>query len=499
MKLTGQVIPLPQSAPRPAAIRFSPTGVLEVADRPAAAEPFIVPGLIDSHTHPLDAGLLLLFADLDTCRSVAEVLDRIRTRSAQARDIGMLFAYRLDPDSLAEKRYPTRDEIDTALSDVPVLVYRIDGHSAVTNSAGLALAGERTLRFPGVDKDGAGNPSGVLRGQAYERTARLFKRRLQPEHIQESLRLAGTEAASRGVTTLAGLVGLEDTSDDEWRVMLEALAAMPVRAETFIQTWNAKTAVGFGLKRIGGCLLIDGSFGSRTAALAADYSDATGSDGVLYVSDEQLTNFLRQANEAGLQTAVHAIGDRAMQQVLRCHEQVGVNSDNRLRHRVEHAELLAPDQIAQLARLGLVLGVQPAFEARWGGPDRMYSQRLGERWRRTNPFRSLLDAGVALAGGSDAPITPIDPVAGIRAAMNHPNPDQRVTGFEALAMFTTTAAYSLGIEKEAGSIEPGRQADFTVLTADPRSGEDIEVVATFRSGKCIYKNDKLSDRLHMEE
>ena len=89
----------------------------------------------------------------------------------------------------------------------------------------------------------------------------------------------------------------------------------------FIQTWNAKTAVGFGLKPVGGCLLIDGSFGSRTAALAADYSDATGSDGVLYVSDEQLTNFLRQANEAGLQTAVHAIGDRAVQQVMRCHEQ----------------------------------------------------------------------------------------------------------------------------------------------------------------------------------
>ena len=110
---------------------------------------------------------------------------------------------------------------------------------------------------------------------------------------------------------------------------------------------------------------------------------------------------------------------------------------NPLRHRIEHAELLAPALIGRnWPGSALSSASSPRSRRRWGGPDRMYSRRLGERWRRTNPFRCLLDSGVALAGGSDAPITPIDPVAGIRAAINHPNPDQRVTGLEALAMFT---------------------------------------------------------------
>jgi predicted amidohydrolase YtcJ len=121
----------------------------------------------------------------------------------------------------------------------------------------------------------------------------------------------------------------------------------------------------------------------------------------------------------------------------------------------------------------------------------MYAGRLGERWRRTNRFRHLLNAGVTLAGGSDAPITPVNPVAGIRAAMNHPNPDQRLTGNEALALFTTGAAFALNMEQRCGTLEPGKDADFTILSADPRIDAECHVLATFRAGQCIYKNDDL--------
>jgi predicted amidohydrolase YtcJ len=460
----------------------------------AAGDPhgFILPGLIDSHTHPLDLGLLLLFADLDGCRTVAEVVERLRARRGQAVELGMLLGYRLEPDSLAEKRYPNRVELDSAVGDVPVLVYRVDGHSACANSSGLALVGDRTLALPGAGSDG------VLRGPAYEKAASIFKHHLKPEHVKESLRLAGIEAARKGVTAIGALGGVQDTSRDEWRALLDGLAGLPVRAEPFLQTWDVHTALDFGLKRVGGCLLIDGSFGSGTAALLSDYSDVAGA-GTLYVTDEHLVAFYKTANAAGLQTAVHAIGDRAVEQVIRCHERAGTEPGNPLRHRIEHAELLSPVQVERVARLGLVLGVQPAFEGAWGGPDRMYARRLGERWRSTNPYRSLLDAGVALAGGSDAPITPTDPVAGIRSAMNRPNPGQRVTGPEALAMFTSAAAFSLGLEDDMGTIEPGKQADFTVLTADPRTDDDCAVVATFRSGRCIHQDCRLSDYLQMEE
>ena len=117
----------------------------------------------------------------------------------------------------------------------------------------------------------------------------------------------------------------------------------------------------------------------------------------------------------------------------------------------------------------------------------MYARRLGDRWKSTNPYRSLLSAGVVLAGGSDAPITPVDPLAGIRAAANHPNPDQRIWGNDACAMFTTTAAYSLGLEMLIGRVAPGFAADLTVLSADPRSDSSARILAAYVSGELCWK------------
>ena len=437
----------------------------------------------------------------------------------------MMLGFNLEPDRLQERRYPTRHELDSVLPEVPVFVYRVDGHSAVTNTAGLELflAGFRGIQPVGMDADCNGRPTGVLRGEAYEKASRMFKHRLSPEIVRAALRLTGGQAAAQGVTTIGALVGVEDTTDDEWRVLLDGLETMAVRTVPFLQTWETETPRRFGLGQAGGCLLIDGSFGSRTAALSEDYADAPGNNGASYVTDEKLLSFLRAAADAGLQSTVHAIGDRAVEQVVRCHEQLSNRGPgtggqrpgseprtpipdprpqargNPLRHRIEHAELLNESLTARIARLGLVLGVQPAFEAEWGGPDRMYAQRLGARWRDTNPYRRLLNSGVRLAGGSDAPITPIDPVAGIRAAVNHPNPGQRVSGPEALGMFTDAAAYSLKLENACGSIEAGKDADFTVLTSDPRTTPDCRVVATFRGGTCTYKNEALNEYLKLED
>ena len=489
----------------------------EVADARSLAG-FIVPGLIDSHTHPLEAGLQLLFADMREASSIEEVQLRLRERREDALEHGMMLAFNLEPDRLSERRYPQRGELDEVIPEVPVFIYRVDGHSAVTNTAGLQLVLARWpgVRPPGMDGGCNGRPTGVLRGEAYERASRIFKHLLAPETVREALQLAGRQAATKGVTTIGALVGVEDTSDDEWRVILDGLAGCEVRTVPYLQTWDMEVPRRFGLKQAGGCLLIDGSFGSRTAALSQAYSDAPGDSGADYVGDEKLLSFLRAAAAAELQTAVHAIGDRAVEQVVRCHEQLvespksevrtskfGVRgsttgSGNPLRHRIEHAELLSESLIDRIAGLGLVLGVQPAFETEWGGPDRMYALRLGERWRNTNPYRRLLDSGVRLAGGSDAPITPIDPVAGIRAAVERPNPGQTITGEEALAMFTSAAAFALNRESGCGSIEAGKDADITVLTSDPRTNADCRVVATWRSGSCTYRNEALSQYSRME-
>ncbi len=462
---------------------------LEHHPNPAPA-PTIVPGLIDAHLHPLEVGLQLLLVNLAGATTVPEVLDRLADRRADAVELGMMLGFNLEPDSLVERRYPCRSELDQAIADVPVLVCRVDGHSAVTNSAGLALLSP--LPAIGADTDGQGKLTGVLRGPAYEQASRRFKRLIPTELVRAALLRSAQEAARQGVTTIAALIGTEETTPGQLQPMLDALAAAPVRAVPFVQSWNHELALTFGLDRIGGCLLIDGSFGSRTAALNGDYSDAPGNSGMAFVSDEELTAFLRRSEELGLSTAVHAIGDRAVEQVVRCHETIGPSA---LRHRIEHAELLGPGLIERIARLQLVLGVQPAFEATWGGPSRMYSRRLGDRWRRTNPFRSLVQAGIVLAGGSDAPITPISPLAGIRAAVEHPNPEQRVAPEQALAMFTGNAAFSLGLEREIGQLAPGFSADFTVLTADPRTTHDCRVVATCRSGNWLFQDAGLIQSL----
>ena len=502
MKLTGQTIVDARARPRPATVVFG-NRIEAVLEAPGLGTGgFILPGLIDSHTHPLEVGLQALFADMGGTGSVAEVEQRLRERRQDARDRGMMLGFNLEPDRLREHRYPRRDELDEVIPDVPVFIYRVDGHSAVTNSAGLqlVLASWPGVRPPGVDGDCSGRPTGVLRGEAYERASRVFKHRLAPETVHEALRLAGRQAAAKGVTTIGALVGVDDTTDAEWRVLLDGLTGCDVATVPYLQTWDVEVTRRYGLKQTGGCLLVDGSFGSRTAALSQAYSDSPGNTGAGYVTDEKLLAFLEAAAAAGLQTAVHAIGDRAVEQVVRCHEQLdGFSSGNPLRHRVEHAELLSDALVDRIARLGLVLGIQPVFETEWGGPDRMYAKRLGERWRSTNPYRRLLDAGARLAGGSDAPITPIDPVAGIRAAIERPNPSQTVAAEEALEMFTSTAAFALNRDGVCGSIAAGKDADFTVLTSDPRTTAGCRVVATFRAGSCTYNDETPAEYLKLED
>ncbi len=494
MRLAGFLITDPEARPVSGSLLVEQGRIAAVEQTPGTTPAaWIVPGLIDAHLHPLEVGLELLFANLAGARTIDEVLGRLAERRADAAESGMMLGFNLEPDKLVERRYPCRAELDQIIADVPVLVYRVDGHSAVTNTAGLALLSP--LNAIGAEVNSRGEPTGVLRGPSYEQASRRFKRQLPAEVVREALLRCGQQAVRQGVTTIAALVGTEDTTADELGPMLDALAAGPLRAIPFVQTWNHELVLEFGLDRIGGCLLIDGSFGSHTAALNRDYTDAPGGSGMAFVTDEKLVAFLRRSEELKLSTAFHAIGDRAVEQVVRCHEQVGRSS---LRHRIEHAELLNPGLIERIARLGLVLGVQPAFEATWGGPDRMYSCRLGERWRLTNPFRSLARAGVILAGSSDAPITPTCPLAGIRAAIEHPNPEQRVTPEQALAMFTRNAAFSLGLEQEVGRLAPGFSADLTILTGDPRTRPDCRVAATCHAGNWVFRDTKLLRSLGFE-
>uniref|UniRef100_A0A7V3UZC4 Amidohydrolase n=1 Tax=candidate division WOR-3 bacterium TaxID=2052148 RepID=A0A7V3UZC4_UNCW3 len=449
---------------------------------------FIAPGFIDSHTHPLENGLAMLFPDLSPIRSIAEAVDLIHNAISSKTDLPLILAFNFNPDGIKEHRYLYRRELDRITREKPVFVYRVDGHSGIANSPALALIPKE--KQEGIELDGAGKPTGVVRGSAYEALSALLKRKLPAEIIEEAINLTARQAIQKGVTTIAAMVGTQEMSESEWQIILNALASALIRMIPFLQTWKPDLASKLSLPRVGGCLLLDGSFGSHTAAITGEYADAPGFNGMLYHPDELIVNFLNRSNELALQTAFHAIGDRAIEQLIRSHEKASIAGKNKLfRHRIEHAELLTPELITRIANLNLIISVQPAFEALWGGPGGLYAQRLGQRWKFTNPLNSLLSAGIHIAGGSDAPITPLDPLFGIKAARSLPNNEQSLNPTNAFALFTTYAAYSLKMEDQIGAIKPGFAADLVILNADPRIQPEAQILATYLAGKLVYQHN----------
>jgi hypothetical protein len=455
----------------------------------------VVPTFIDSHVHLLELGLQSVFPDLTQADCLDAAFDLILSARNQAREFGVLIAFNLEPDNLREKRMPFRRELDRLIPDRPVLVYRIDGHSASLNTQALRTVFEnrdatvlaaKTGGVPifgnGLELDTGHEPTGLVSALAYETASRWFKARLTREVKLRAFELACRSARLKGVLTVGALVGSDEPGDDIPELLVEHLPHLPLEIVVFPQTRSIERVQRLGLRRIGGCILIDGSLGSHTAALDDDYADAPGK-GRLYFQDTELSEFFKSADANGLQFAVHAIGDRAVRQVLDSSE--SFMTLNRLRHRIEHAELLNSDLIRRIAQRKFILGVQPAFEHYWGGPGRMYERRLGLRYRQTNPYRELLQAGVILAGGSDAPITPIDPGLGVRSAVNHPVAEHRVTPLQACRMFTDWAAYSLGLESRKGSLSPGHDADFAVLTHNPLKQQDFSVARLYRFGEEV--------------
>lgn len=453
----------------------------------SCTDKYIVPGFIDSHTHILGIGLQQIFPEVSNAQSLEEICDKISSAYSIAQEHGFLVVYNFEPDNSQEKRYPNRKELDKVLKNYPLLLYRVDGHSGVLNTKGLEeiLATNGKTLEQGLELDEYKEPTGVLRGKAYEFTARYFTKKINSDIRLEAFYKACELAIRDGVTTMVTMLGTEN-DNITCELLLENQAKLPIEVIPFYQTKDIARVKKIGLSRIGGCILIDGSFGSHTAALKEDYTDKSGNNGVLYLTDQDLEQFYRDSDANGLQTAVHAIGDRAIEQVVSCFEKFLKN--NRLRHRIEHCELLDDDLIERIKNLGLIICSQPAFEYYWGGHDKMYSDRLGERWQNTNPLRKLIDAGIIIAGGSDAPITPIDPLLGIKSAVNLPNKEFRISPVEALKMFTKNGAYAIFAEDRIGALKENYQADFVVLEQNPLETIESKVHTVYKSGKNIFSS-----------
>ncbi|MDP8254705.1 MAG: amidohydrolase [Candidatus Alcyoniella australis] len=449
----------------------------------------VVPAFVDSHTHWLGAGLMLIGLRFDQAKN-HEDLRRIVAKARKERGRGAwLVGLGAADNSMPEGRLPSREELDRWVSDSPLLLERADGHGCAVNSAAL-----RKLELP-ADLRGLDADAGQLVGEAHTEALKLSQTAVARRSIVRALRAVSRHALSRGVGTAVCLEGFQVPFDiDVLAARVAGLFDRP-RLRIFVQSFDLRRVKRVGQGRAGGCfeMALDGSLSSHTAALSEPFCDRPDTNGLLYHSDEKVRAFVEGAHLAMMQVALHAIGDRAIEQALRVYGSVLAEhprADHRMR--IEHCEMPRTEQIERMAKLGVHLGVQPAFLDMPTTPTAYLQKTLGKkRFAGYLPLRSYLKAGIDISGGSDAPVSPINPLRGIAMAINHPNRDQALTPYEALRIFTLGGARSVFEERARGTIEPGLDADLCVLDADPLiidpSGiEQIAIKALYIGGKLVY-------------
>ena len=474
----------------------------------------VVPGFNDAHVHFYDGGSDLSGVQLRDAKSEAEFRERIRRFAAQLPKGRWILGGEWDHENWTPARLPTRQLIDEAAGDHPVFVSRLDGHMALANSLALKLAGitRDTPDPPGgtIVRDSNGEPAGVLKDAAKAAVERIIPAPSE-EEIDDAIRAAMRYAAENGVTSVQDVSAAPPYLRVYQKLLQRGELTVRISGHQPLADWKRLAGVGI-LANFGGPMLhigalkgfADGSLGSTTALFFEPYLDAPSTSGLAndeMIPESKMLRHIVDADRAGLQVAVHAIGDKANHLVLNFFEQaITANGPRDRRFRIEHAQHLRADDIPRFAKLGVIASMQPYHaidDGRWA------EKRIGpERARRTYAFRSLLDAGAILAFGSDWDVAPMIPLSGIYGAVTrrtldgkHPGgwvPEQKITVSEALRAYTWGSAYASFEEKIKGAIEPGKLADMVVLsrdilTIDPAEIADVKVLMTVFDGKVIYR------------
>jgi predicted amidohydrolase YtcJ len=470
-------------------------------------EALLVPGLHDAHAHLLYGGLSLGWCDASPARTADEFLSLLaqHVRDREDEPNGWIQGTGLD-ESRAQV---TRHDLDRVCPDVPVMIWCRDLHSAVANSLGLERAGinESTPNpIDGViERDAKGKLTGVFRESAAQQVENCVPEPT-PERARRALRRAQKHAFSLGITAVSSstrvirlphYVSFAESSDCKIRINVwPVTTAFDFANDQFKQKSTAKcrlaTFKGF----------IDGTLSSQTAAFWQPYRDAN-MTGITLVEGNVLARFIRDAHNGGYQVAFHAIGDRAVSLCLDAFEIAGCGKGTELRPRIEHVQHLRERDLPRFAELGVIASMQPVHCR----DDRhLVESRLGkERARLSLAWRSLLKHGARLCFGSDWPVVTLDPLAGIHAAVtrqdangNPPGgwqPQERLAVEETLRGFTQGAAYAAFWENDLGTIEEGKQADFTVFSRDifacePREILQTKVLMTVVGGEVVYRRDE---------
>lgn len=492
---------------------------MEVIDLRGA---LLAPGFVDSHVHLTETGIALGALQLGNVRSARELLDAV----AGSGGAGTILGHGWDESLWDDPTLPEPGELERAAGGRPVYLSRVDAHSALVSPALAAAAGLREL-------DGFA-PGGHVKREAHA-AARLATRRLSAAELQDHQRRALAEAAANGYVAVAEMgaphigspldlqlaAGWNSGADSA--PVPEVLAYWGQLATSAADAESLLTELGVPVRGLAGDLNIDGSIGSRTASLREPYTDAPGEQGTTYLSAEQAAAHLAACSLLGIQGGFHVIGDAGLDAALEALDlaaaEVGEQRVRAAGHRFEHVEMADAEAIARLAKYSVTVSVQPAFDAAWGGPGRLYDQRLGSRSENMNPFASFYSAGVPICFGSDSPVTPLRPWSSVRACLEHSNPAQRISA-RAAFLGHTRAGWRAARHANpmAGQLVPGAPATFAVWdveelmvqvadgrvqswSTDPRArtpllpaldtGTDPRCLQTVRNGMELFSADTL--------
>jgi predicted amidohydrolase YtcJ len=473
-----------------------PPAADRVVDLPGTT---IVPGFVDAHVHLTGTGIREAGFDLGAARSKQGLLELIaawrdeRPSTPSAEGGPRLLGQGFDESKWAEPELPTVAELDEA-AVAPLILIRADGHVSIANTAALKESG--VLELAGVARDEAGLATGVVMEAANSALQQWYFDSLNRLEIEEAQLQGAALAASRGVTCVHEMSIPQKRGRRDFEVLVSQWDRLPTHVIGYYGEIDIPFALDMGIRRLGGDFFLDGSIGAGTAAMSAPYADREGT-GVLYHSDDELAERFHNAHLAGMQVGVHAIGDAAIEQAISVWERVYRALDTRLRrhfrarrHRVEHFETPSMDQLERAAALGLAISVQPAFDAEWGAPGELYENRLGaDRATPMNPFRAMLDRGLAVGAGSDSPVTRLDPMYSIWAMEHHHDERQRLSRAEAIRLCTIGAARLAHLDAKKGRLQPGMHADFAAYEADPFEAEnilDLRPVLTVSQGREVF-------------
>ncbi len=507
--IKGERIIATGSSQQMRALAGKETKLIDLAGR------FAAPGFNDAHIHLANGGQAKLAVELTGSRTLEEFQQRIRSRLSDYKPGEWIIGRGWDHTIWPVKKFPTRQDLDAVSKDHPMIFTRVDGHVAVANSLALQKAGvTRTTANPAggeIEKGPDGEPTGMLK----ESATGLVRRQIPPitaDQRRRGIELALQEAVSHGLTSAQDNSGWDDFLIYE---QLKKEGKLPLRITEWLP-FTAPVAQLEEMRQRGGTTdpwlktgalkgVLDGTLGSRTAAMLAPYSDDPSTSGIPIIPPDRLKPMVIERDKAGFQIALHAIGDLSNRSALDAFAAARAQNGARdSRHKVEHAQVVAAADVQKFRENAVIASMQPCHETsdmRWAG------QRLGpERSKGAYAWNTMLKNNIRMAFGSDYPVEPLDPMISLYACVTrkmHPDappggpadawiPEERISMDNCLRTFTQGSAYAEFAEKDKGRIAPGQFADIVVLSADVTQIPapqilKTQVLMTFTGGRLVYE------------